>query len=854
MLLFLYARGGAAWVLGFVALVPWLRTLDASPTAARTLLNAWAMSVAVTGAMFAWFGLAMGRYAQVNEAVGLGLLLLLAPLFQPQLLVFALVRYLARRHLARRCWGGVVGALAGGAAWVATEWALPKLLGDTLGHGLYPSALLRQAADLGGAAGLTLLLLLANEAVSAAWARRVGVGTDGVRAVARPLALAALVPLLLAGYGLAGLAAAPQPPGPANQTLRMGLVQSNIVDYERLRRERGAGVVVREVLDTHYAMSHDAVEHQKVQALLWSETVYPTTFGQPKSEAGGELDREILGVVNAAGVPLVFGTYDSDAAGEYNAAAFVAPDTGLLGLYRKTRLFPFTEALPAWLDVSAVRGWLPWAGTWRAGTGARVFPLRLADGREVPVLPLICLDDVDTGLAIDGARLGAMVILTMSNDSWFTAHPQGAQLHHAVAAFRSIETRLPQFRVTANGYSAVIDARGEVLAGTRLGERTLVVGELPVREPPRTLMVAWGDWVGRAGAVFLLALGALAGWVAWRSRLGESAVVPARRGAAALPAQVALLTLAVRFTAGALRAFAYGALLWLAATVVAGEGALASNTLAQIRAFIALVLAPEAAASGLLWASRATLSLQGGRLVLTRGTRRIELALREVAALRAWRVPSPGPGVSLLLASGATWRYSLAQVDALALQSALAVQAMQPASPPEDAQEAQEALKALEALKAQHGDLRAGAAPVPPQSMAPVSPAWAARYAQAFLAPRGSHWLKHALTKFALLPFLLALPAFRLHQHIAFGGSFGEAQMFGIAAYAKGFALWWAAWAIGVILVAAVLRAAIECATLALVLWRPARVPEVRQTLERLGLAALYLGFPAWLALRFVGG
>jgi apolipoprotein N-acyltransferase len=812
----LYARGGAAWALGFVMLVPWLRTLDASRTTAHVLLNAGVMSVALTGAMFAWFGLAMGRYAQVHEAAGLGLLLLLAPLFQPQLLTFALVR-----HLARRRWGAVIGALAGGAAWVATERALPKLLGDTLGHGLYPSALLRQAADLGGAAGLTLLLLLANEALCASWSRR----AHGVRAVARLLALAALVPLLLAGYGLTTVTA---PPVPTDPTLRMGLVQSNIVDYERLRRERGAGAVVRDVLDTHYAMSHDAVERQKVQALLWSETVYPTTFGHPKSEAGAELDREILGIVDAAGVPLVFGTYDRDADGEYNAAAFVAPGTGLLGLYRKTRLFPFTETVPAWLDGPLVRSWLPWAGTWRAGTGARVFPLRLADGREVPVLPLICLDDVDTGLAIDGARLGARVILTMSNDSWFTEHAQGAQLHHAVAAFRSIETRLPQFRVTSNGYSAVIDARGEVLAGTRVGERTLVVGELPAREPARTLMVAWGDWVGLAGATFLLALTALAGWMAWRSRPSAPPVACASVGAPALPAQAALLTPAVRWTAGALRAFACVGLLGLAAAVVAGEGALASNTLAQIRAFIALVLAPEVAARGLLWASRATLSLQGGLLVATRGTRRIELALQEVVALRAWRVPSPGPGVSLQLASGATWHYALAHVDALALQAALAAQAVQ--SPRE--------------AGAVDGEAR----------VKPLSPVWAARHAQASLAPRGNRYLNHALTKFALLPFLLAMPAFRLHQHIAFGGSFGEAQMFGIAAYAKGFALWWAAWAIGVILVAAVLRAAIECATLAAVLWRPARALEARQGLERLGLAALYLGIPAWFALRFVGG
>ena len=824
-------------MLGFVALVPWLRTLDASLTdltfhqaTTRTLLSAYVMSVALTAAMYAWFGLAMGRYAQVPEAAGLAALLLLAPLFQPQVLAFALVR-----HFARRRYGVVIGALAGAAAWVATEWALPKVLGDTLGHGLYPSALLRQAADIGGAAGLTLLLLLANEALTAAWAawaRR----ADGVRAVARPLALSVLVPLLLAVYGVT---VPSEPSVPATQRLRMGLVQSNIVDYERLRREKGAGEVVREVLDTHYAMSYDAVERQKAQALLWSETVYPTTFGHPKSEAGAELDREIQGIVNAAGVPLVFGTYDLDpdrdpvgvggVGGEYNAAAFVAPGTGLVGFYRKTRLFPFTEALPVWLDgplQPLVRSWLPWAGTWRAGNGARVFPLRLADGREIPVLPLICLDDVDTGLAIDGARLGAMVILTMSNDSWFTEHPQGAQLHQAVAAFRSIETRLPQFRVTSNGYSAVIDARGEVLAGTRMGERTLVVGELPAREPARTLMVAWGDWVGRAGAVFLLALAVLAGWSAWRSRSGASSSAPvpapAPTLAAALPARVAVLTPAVRWIAGALRAFAYGSLLWLAATIVSGEGAMATNTLAQVRAFVALVLAPEAAARGLLWASRATLSLQGGLLVLARGTRRIELALREVVAVRAWRVPCPGPGVSLQLASGATWGYALAQVDAVTLQAALAAQGG-------NADDAGAAVK-------------------------PASPAWAARYAQAFLAPRGNRFLHHALSQFALLPFLLAIPAFRLHQHIAFGSGLGELQLFGFMAYARGFALWWAAWVIGVVMVAAALRAAIECSTLALVLWRPARVLEVRQMLEHLGLAALYLGIPAWLALRFVGG
>jgi apolipoprotein N-acyltransferase len=791
----LYARGGAGWVLGFVALVPWLRTLDANRTLAGALLGACAMSVAFTAAVFAWFGTAIGNYAQLGAATGLSVLLLAAPLFQPQFLVFALVRHVVgRRH------GPALRALAGASAWVAAEWLVPRLLGDTLGYGLYPSRLLRQFADVGGAAGITLLLLLANEGVSAALARR----ADGVRAMAKPLALAAGVPLLLAGYGLATLSATP---ASAGTPLRIGLVQSNIVDYERLRREKGAGAVVREVLDTHYAMTYDAVERQHANAVLWSETVYPTTFGHPKSEAGAELDREILGIVDAAGVPFVFGTYDRDAAGEYNAAAFVAPGTGLVGFYRKTRLFPLTELVPAWLDGPTLRRWLPWSGAWRPGTGARVFPLRLADGREIPVLPLICLDDMDTGLAVEGARLGGQAILTLSNDAWFSE--KGAALHHAAAAFRSIETRLPQFRVTTNGYSAVIDTTGTVIAGTRRGERTLVVGELPVREPPRTLVVAWGDWVGRAGTAFLALLAATAAWRAWHARGARRA--PASAAASALPADVAVLPPAARLAAGLLRAFARGSLLWMAAAVLLGDGALQANTLARIRSFAALFLAPEAAAWCVLLAFAARASIENGALVLTRGARRLELALRDIVAVEPWRVPIPGPGASLRLASGERWRYGLAHADPVALARAL---------------------------------VAAGGSQERTASRATT-------YVQARLAIRRGR-LDHPLAKFVLFPFALAVPAFRLHQHIAYGSAFGEYYTFGLTAYLTTFALWWAVWAIGVVLYAAALRAAIETGALVAVLLRPGQAVDARRWLELLGLAALYLGLPAWLLVRII--
>jgi apolipoprotein N-acyltransferase len=102
------------------------------------------------------------------------------------------------------------------------------------------------------------------------------------------------------------------------------------------------------------------------------------------------------------------------------------------------------------------------------------------------------------------------------------------------------------------------------------------------------------------------------------------------------------------------------------------------------------------------------------------------------------------------LSSGEHWRYGIANVDLAALACALAA---------------------------------AGGAP----SLA--GPAWATAYAQARLGLRRDR-LKRPFVKLVLLPFVLALLAFRRHQHIAYGSTFGECCTFGSGACLEGFALW----------------------------------------------------------------
>ena len=798
LLLGLYARGGNAYLFGFIALVPWLLALDARDSLARALAGGIAMSIAFSAAAFAWFGHAIGDFTGLGSPIGVLLLLLASPLLQPQLLVFALVRqWVGRQH------GAGLRALAGACAWVGCEWLFPKLLGDTLGHGLYPSLPLRQLADLGGAAGITVLLLLANEGIALAIRRR----DAGARAWARPLALVCAMLVAWLGYGswrASTLAAAASEGDP----LRIGMVQSNIVDYERLRRERGAYAVVREVLDTHFAMSRAAVE-DGADVLLWSETVYPTTFGQAKSEDGAALDDEIRAFVAGARVPLVFGTYDMDAAGEYNAAAFMAADGRLLGMYRKTHPFPLTEHVPPWLDGPVLRRWLPWTGSWQAGDGARVFPLQLADGREIPVLPLICLDDVDVSLALDGARLGAQAIIGMSNDSWFSAHAQGAELHLAVAAFRSIETRLPQFRVTANGISAVIDPSGTRLATTAIGQPALLTVSMPIRTPVRTLMVAWGNWLGAAAIAGLLLLAAADLWRLRRRRQRAAAPV-----AQATPdhLEVLLLPPAMRVLLGLLTLAAWATLGWIGLRMLLRDG-LQVNSLVQLQLFAFGVVLPTVCG----WCVRrwciATARIEGDALVLARRGQRQQLPMADVAAITPWRLPLPMHGLHVRGAAGA--------------QSSLSLGAADPAM--------------LATLLAQAG--------APEVAIGHASPVLADARARA-AAPR---WrIDHPGFKFVLFPLLLALPAFRLHQHIAFGSSFGEYTNFGLQAYLSALLIWWAAWSIGMALLAMALRLLVELGSLAALLLQPAHAGNVRTALQGSARTLYFIGAPAWLLWRLL--
>ncbi|MFO0592340.1 MAG: apolipoprotein N-acyltransferase [Polyangiaceae bacterium] len=509
----LCARMEWAWLL-FVAPVPWLFALDRLTRTKHALAAGALLSAVFVALVLPWFPAAVGRYTGAPSALLWVLYLALAPLVEPQIVAFALSRRLLRGDgsaLSR-----ARAAVGGAFVWVAVEKACPKLFFDTLGQGFYPSPLLRQAADLAGVHGLTLAALLVAEAILAAAAPAKEPDKASFRGAHldryRPLVVALVGVAMWLGHGASRRAALS---APATAHVDIGVVQANITAYEKLRAEKGAFETVAYILDTHVAMSDELLKAHKSDFVVWPETVYPTTFGSPKSEAGETFDRAIEAYSATRRIPLVFGAYDAEDGLEYNATFFLSPrgeERPSRAVYRKHLLFPLTEWVPAALDSPGLRRAFPWLGTWSRGPGARVVPYSLPGREPLRVLPLICYDALSSSLVAEGASSGADVIVTLSNDSWFPDE-RAPRLHLISAALRSVETGLAQVRATNSGVSAVISPTGDIEGQTPWDAAKTMVARVTVASAAPPPAVRWGPRLGPIAWV----VAALLLLQAWRS-------------------------------------------------------------------------------------------------------------------------------------------------------------------------------------------------------------------------------------------------------------------------------------------------------------------------------------------------
>jgi apolipoprotein N-acyltransferase len=323
-------------------------------------------------------------------------------------------------------------------------WNLP---GEAWRAGSLPS----QAAALVGAYGLTWITL-AIAAAPAVWRE----GKSG--RIALGAAFAGLIALY--GYG-AIVQSRPLENGPP---VSVRLVQADIQQDAKWDAVRFSQIV-----QSYVSLTAKPYAGKPADLVIWPEGALPAAVNDYLAP-GTWVRQAILDAVQP-GQTLLIGGYRYEGPVEkpvyYNsliALRRTATDLEVVGVYDKHRLVPFGEYLPAEAFLTRI-GFKSLAHLGDGfATGPRPAPLRVAP--DLLVQPLICYESLFPGLAKPDPNV--RVLINVSNDAWFGV-TSGPLQHLNLASYRAIESAKPILRATPTGVSAVIDARGRTVPGTRLG-------------------------------------------------------------------------------------------------------------------------------------------------------------------------------------------------------------------------------------------------------------------------------------------------------------------------------------------------------------------------------------------------
>jgi hypothetical protein len=231
-----------------------------------------------------------------------------------------------------------------------------------------------------------------------------------------------------------------------------------------------------------------------------------------------------------------------------------------------------------------------------------------------------------------------------------------------------------------------------------------------------------------------------------------------------------------------------------------------------VRSLLVFSVLPALAGRALLRTFRVAVSCSDGGLRMERQGLAIHVPCSAIASVDAWRLPAPGPGLSLGLRSGARLPVGLRTDDPDTLLDLLA-----------------------------GGGIDVTRARAHPTVV----------YARERARRRGRGALR-LLVKFVLFGALPAAIFFNAHQHIAYGGSLGQYYLQGPGPYLETALIYWGLTSIFLVLYASVWRGLAEVAALVAAWIAPAWAGRVRRAAERICAILYYGGVPLLVAYRFL--
>ena len=409
---------------------------------------------------------------------------------------------------ARLAWPGGVArvlllALAiGGAEWLRGH-VFTGFPWNVLGYALTWPLELMQSASVFGIYGLTLLCVAIFAGplvlIADATARTQNAASRVLRAV-----LLAVVPLV-ALYGL-GTWRLADGPAAMLEGVKVRIVQASVPQRDKWRPEKQ-----RQIFEDQLDLSRrDAAgrvdDLAGVTHLIWPEAAMPfLPLEHPEALAAiGDMLPEGTQLLSGALRLKAPGHFAPGAAREGYNSLMVFSDAGAVRqIYDKIHLVPFGEYLPMQALLESIG--LEQLTRWRGGFSTGVEPRPLL---EIPGLPpvagLICYEAIFPAAIVQGDRRPGLLV-NITNDGWF-GETTGPYQHFHQSRVRAVEEGVPLIRAANNGISAVVDARGRVVALLGLNVRGAIDSAVPASISP-PVYARFGDCTFLAlSLIFLLAM------------------------------------------------------------------------------------------------------------------------------------------------------------------------------------------------------------------------------------------------------------------------------------------------------------------------------------------------------------
>lgn len=315
--------------------------------------------------------------------------------------------------------------------------------------------------------------------------------------IVKTVGAAALILLILFGFGSWRLAKAPAPGDTINGVL-IRLVQPDIPQGKKWSADEAEQNLMKHV---HLSRAPGA---EKVTHVIWPETA--TQFLLTDDDFARAMVTSALtpgSILLAGSLRREVNEQEKPAVKMFNSIVALNDLGVFLGSYDKSHLVPFGEYVPLSEMFPFVRKLTPVAMDFSTGDGVKTVVIP----RTLPVGMLVCYEVIFPGQVVD-KQVRPYWLLNVTNDGWYGISA-GPYQHFAAAQMRAVEEGLPLARAANTGISGMIDAYGRVTAFLGLGKKGFIDTGLPRRTDQPTLYATYGNKIPLIFCLVLLVAAAV---------------------------------------------------------------------------------------------------------------------------------------------------------------------------------------------------------------------------------------------------------------------------------------------------------------------------------------------------------